>query len=70
MFTLQRCRSHEARSNPAAWEPMQTGEEAEIMAAYWSYLTPRSASGDQFRIVDAAGNEQAITSPTTCGPMR
>lgn len=69
-YVLQRCRSHETNNSPQAWEPLVTGNEGHIVREYFRRCASRGASGDQFRIVDAAdGAEQCILSPTTCGPM-
>lgn len=69
MYQLQRCRSHETNNIPRAWEVVQSGTEAEIVAEYFS-RSGRGASGDHYRIVDEDGEQQAIISSTECGPFR
>ncbi len=70
MYTLQILPGHMVNSRPQEWS--DTGPaagEIDTLRAYWLAIRSNGASGDQYRIVDESGTEQAIISSTQLGPL-
>lgn len=65
-YKVQRLASHLTHTTPREWETRFVGTAAEAIA-FWQ--SAPSASGDEHRIVDAEGAEQAILGPTECAPI-
>ena len=68
-YAIERCRSHEANSVPAAWERAYTGPEATVVREWWATYAGPQASGDRYRVVNDAGEEQMVGEDRCVGPI-